>query len=806
MRNGLIQTWSVLFLCTLGWICVDPAIGADEPAPDAAEATEVSDEGIFAEGAEASADEGLPEGQEVSMGTFGQIDLHIKDLELTNVLQILSVQSQRNIVASKNVSGSISADLYGVDFYEALEAILHTNGFGYREKGNFIYVYTAEELAALEEVQRELTTRLVKLNYTTASDMSTYITPLLSQSGSVAVSGETTQGFQPSLNDAGENSSAHGDMLLIRDFAEHVDEIVSVISQIDTRPEQVLVEATVLNAQLNEANAFGTDLSILMDYKLGDFLGSPLNVVDSLIGGQTNGANTPLIQAIGPGQALQSTAGNTATGDSTFKFGVINSNIAAFVRMLDRVTDTTVVARPKLLVLNRQKAELLVGSKLGYISTTATETASTQTVEFLEVGTQLTVRPFVSNDGYIRMELRPSVSDGFTRAVGAFVIPEETTNELTTNVIVRNGQTVVLGGLFKEDTIVTREQVPFVGDIPILGAAFKGHDDSTLRTEVIFLITPTIMKDQSMYAAGDDAADQIEHVRVGARQQLLPWSRDKLTSSHMQEAMKHYKAGDMEKAEWAVNKALNLDPSMISALKLKEEITGNRPFAPQRSILNDVINSMVEEAAAVTEPMQDPAANPAGVQLDAKQELDADAIEAGIEMPGDDTEADYMVVPLVDEADDAPADAEPVSNEIVEPQEQADTELDMPAEEQAAPAEEEAPADEPMSDAGETTEGEWVPVPAITSDADLEAQAAADAADAEPVAEVTEMEPAEDAGEHAATDEPATEEQAADAETASPEETQAVAETEDDGVLDVIGTWLPEEEGQTEDAAPATEE
>ena len=511
-------------------------------------------------------------------------------------------------------------------------------------------------------------------------------------------------------------------MLLVRDFAENVDEIVSVLSQIDTRPEQVLVEATVLNAQLNEANAFGTDLSILMDYKLGDFLGTPLNVVDSLITGATNNANTPLIQAIGPGQALQSTPGNTATGPSTFKFGVINSNIAAFVRMLDRVTDTTIVARPKLLVLNRQKADLLVGRKLGYLSTTATETSTTQTVEFLEVGTQLTVRPFVSADGFIRMELRPSVSDGFTRNVGSFVIPEETTNELTTNVIVRNGQTVVLGGLFKEDTVVTREQVPFVGDLPILGAAFKGHDDSTVRSEVIFLITPTIMKDKALGNAGVAAAEQVESTRIGAGNGLLPWSRDRMTASHMREAMAAYEAGDMKKAEFAANKALNLDPNMISALKLKEAISGERPFAPERSILNDVISTMMEEQAAMKPEVNIGEAKdaPAGIQLDAKQEIEPDAIEAGIQMPEDDglSSTDYMVVPLVDEASDEPADAEPVSNEIVEPTVD-DSEPVMideasdNAEPEAGviePAAEEHAEDDAMSDADTATEGEWVPV------------------------------------------------------------------------------------------------
>src|SRR5205085_2434138 len=107
-------------------------------------------------------------------------------------------------------------------------------------------------------------------------------------------------------------------------------------------------------------------------------------------------------------------------------------------------------------------------------------------------GTQLYFRPFVTNEGMIRMELKPQVSEAQIRDSrdsngGAITIPDEITNELVTNVIVGDGQTVVLGGLFKEQTQTTRRQVPFLGDIPIVGLAFRGNEDSTVRSEVIFL-------------------------------------------------------------------------------------------------------------------------------------------------------------------------------------------------------------------------------------------------------------------------------------------------------------------------------
>lgn len=620
---------AAVFFCSLGWIYAGSVFGDDSaesvmvdaavaaaaqasaaetpveapaavtPAPAPAKAPS-----LFAPAAD---EPPVTNGNAVKVGSFGQIDLHVKELDLTQVLQLLSIQSQRNIVASRNVSGTVSADLYGVDFYEAMDAILHTNGFGYREKGNFIYVYTANEIKAMEEAERKVVSRLVRLNYITAADASTFVQPLLSAAGSIAVSADAKSGFIPTTSDGGANSFAHADTLIIRDYPQNVDEIAAVLKELDVRPKQVLVEATILQARLSESNAWGVDLTILADFAVSEFT-NPLSAIDDLIDG-----------TVGPsGGAGQSTTGAT-TGDSSLRVGIVTDSVAAFIKALDSVTDTTVLANPKLLVLNRQKSDLLVGERLGYLSTTATETSTTQTVEFLDTGTQLTLRPFVSDDGFVRLELRPSISDGETKLVGDFVIPNQTTQELTTNVMVRSGQTVVLGGLFKEDTVISRRQVPWLGDIPIAGAAFKGQDDTVERSEVIFMVTPTIVKDESMYAAGERMKDSIELARVGARQGLLPWSRSKMTASHLREAMDYMDAGNKDKALWAVNKALTLDPSFVEARRLKEQITGETEWSPGNSMLNHAINEMVKEQApdmpSATEPAVDGPSADAGATV-----------------------------------------------------------------------------------------------------------------------------------------------------------------------------------------------
>ena len=588
-------------------------------------------------------DDALPPGQVIQVGALGEIDLHVKELELTRVLEVLSLQSRRNIVASKAVDGEVSADLYGVDFYEALDAILKPNGYGYREDGRFIYVYTRDELTQMAAENRELVHKIVRLDYINATDASAFVSPLLSEAGQIAVSAQPQAGMKPSVSDGGANSSAHVDTLVIRDFPENVEQIVAALDELDRRPQQVLVEATVLQAKLNENNALGVDFAIFADLDPGDFA-NPLGSVDELI----SGAVQP-----GSGTGLTSTPGNTQTGNANFKIGVMGQESAVFIRALDSITDTTVLATPRLLVLNRQRADLSIGEKLGYLSTTATDTSTTQTVELLEVGTQLSLRPFVSEDGFIRLELKPTVSDGnTTRVVNNFVIPETNNQELTTNVIIQSGQTVVLGGLFKEDTTINRQQVPGVGDIPLLGAAFKGQDDSILRSEVIFLVKATIVKDKSLRAQGERAMDDVDRACVGARQGLLPWSRSKLVGSHLRRAMEQLEAGDRDKALWSVNLALYLQPGSVEAIRLKEQITGKR----MRGTMSPVIRTSIDDAisgsldrmptpapgdAPATAPAPGPASEAGSnsvTQPDTKPSPDANATTATATKPQPKTE------------------------------------------------------------------------------------------------------------------------------------------------------------------------
>ncbi len=528
------------------------------------------------------------------------VDLHVSDEDLANVLEMLSIQSQRNIVASKAVNARVTANLYGVTFYEALDAILNVNGFGYIKQGNFIYVYTAQELKEIEKAQRQKMSKVINLNYLNAIDAAEFVKPLLSETGQIKTNGKTAAFPTPGSVPLGTDDYAGSATMVIIDFEDRISEIEALVRQLDTQPAQVLVEATILQTSLTEANAFGVDFSIIADMDFSDFvrLGGPINATNALIGGATDATRTTPLPTDGDGRSLTSSVGNTA-GPGGLKLGIVKDDVAVFLRVLDEVTDTTILSNPKILALNRMPSRVLVGRKVGYLSSTSTDTATTQTVEFLDTGTQLNFRPFVTNEGKVRMELKPQVSEAVIRdtndsAGNSVTIPDEITNELVTNVIVGDGQTVVLGGLFREQTSTARRQIPFLGDIPIIGQAFRGNDDNTSRNEIIFLITPTIITDSALGAAGQRGKSYIQNVRAGTREGLLFWSREKRTSRMNVEAERLAESGDTEKALWKIQCSLSMNHNQPEAIALRERLNGRTTLWPERSFLERVLHGDTE--------------------------------------------------------------------------------------------------------------------------------------------------------------------------------------------------------------------
>ncbi len=536
----------LLSLC-LGWV-IAPSIALAEEPTTTAKAESVDGSTVVVKGQD-------------------RVEMHVADVPLSTILRMLSAQSKRNIIAGPQVKGTVTADLYDVSFDEALDAILRTNNCAYEERGRFIYVYTLGELAKMraEEVEEPFVARLFRLNYVTPKDLQSLIQPLLSKEGKMSMTPDAATGLDTSATEAGGNTHSGPDTLMIYDRASVIAEVEKVIREFDVRPRQVLIEATILRADLGEDNALGIDFNMVSGVDFEMLASQSTGVTDITTGRvpqpELNNTNTALRTDFN---------GNVPLGG--LSFGVIKDQIAVFLRALEAVTDTTVLANPKILALNKQRGLVIVGRRDGYLTTTVTETTAIQTVEFLETGTQLVFRPFIGDDGYVRMEIHPEDSTG---ELNESNLPFETTTEVTSNILIRDGHTILIGGLFREATTAVRSQVPIMGNIPGVGALFRSTNDNTTREEVIILMTVHVIKDEEQYAkVGAKLAEEAMQLRIGMRRGIQMYGRERLSMAHYHMAQQHFKAGRRSKALWDARMSLHISPKYLPAIKLKEKIVG----------------------------------------------------------------------------------------------------------------------------------------------------------------------------------------------------------------------------------------
>lgn len=515
----------------------------------------------------------------VKVGAGGTFNIQARDTDLRMILQLLSAQSKRNIVATREIGGKVTADLYGVTFKEALDAVLRASSYVYEEKGNFIYVYTPEQLEKIRKAERKMGVQTFKLTYVTATDARTLVSPALSAEGSIAITPASGTGITPSKTDAGGNSYGAEDVIVVRDYEDNLKRITQIIHELDVRPDQVLIEATVLRVTLNESTALGIDFNTLAGI---DFQ-SVHATSDGLEDLQKGELGEDEIKSKASAAAIR-TDFTSAIEGAGLNFGFISNHFAFFIKALETVTPTTVLANPKLLVINKQRGEVLVGNRDGYLTTTITETVATQTVQFLETGTKLIVRPYIGRDGYVRLEIHPEDSSGSVAQVGNAVLPSQTTTEVTSNVLVKDGHTIVIGGLFRERTTTGRAQVPVAGNLPIVGALFRRTADATVREEVIILVTPRIIKQAADEGTSDQLKEQVERYRIGARKGLQWFGRDRLAQCHMRAAKKDLANGKIDNALWNIDLALNMTPQMTEAIQFKERLTGKAYWSDESRV------------------------------------------------------------------------------------------------------------------------------------------------------------------------------------------------------------------------------
>ena len=497
-----------------------------------------------------------------SEGQPESFSLQIQDADISEVLDMLGQLSGLNILVGTGVSGKVTANLENVTIDEALHAILRSLGFVFQKEGNFIFVLTSTDAEARKKLERKIVTKVYRPNYISVADLKELITPLMTETiGKMAVTKPPEMGISTDSEKAGADSITQQDALLVQDYAEVIEEIDGVVDEMDVPPAQVVIEAMIMSVTLDDDMEFGVNFALLNDSldNLGVVgNGSALNVANAM----PDGTNAALVPAAG--QFLADTAG--------LKYGAISENAGVFINALETIADTNLVASPQLRVLNKQKAQLIIGDRISYKTLAFNGTQTVEEVSFLDSGTKLLFRPYIAPDGLIRMAIHPERSSAVIDPLTG--LPNQKTTEVTTNVMVRDGHTIVIGGLIEEQVSENYQRVPLLGALPLIGPAFRSKTEEVNRTELIVLITPRIVHAPEDAATGETIRQENERRADNFRNNLTRMNRRNLARIEYEKAQDYFEADRLLKARTHVNLAMRHSKNNKDILALRDQIEG----------------------------------------------------------------------------------------------------------------------------------------------------------------------------------------------------------------------------------------
>lgn len=521
-----------------------PAPAPPLPAPDALPApSALEQEPAPVASAETRQDVRRVEGDD-------SLSISIQNTDLRAVLETISRETGLNIIASKNVAGTVTANLNNVDIETALTAILKSTGYVAAREGNIIYVGAPTDLALMAQSQERIETRIYRPNYVKAADLQALFAPLISTDGKLTVTSPAQVDIPADQTKTGGNNFAGAEAIIVRDYETVLAQLDEIFAEVDAKPSQVAIEAMILSVKLSDTYRFGVNFSALRDR-----------------------ANTRVVSGT-PGTSL----GSVNVTDGGLQFGFLDASLGMFIDCLEEIGDTNVIASPRLTCLNKQRAEIQIGEELGYVSTTVTESSSTQSINFLSVGTLLRMRPFIGSDGLIRLEVHPELSTGSVDVQQGLSLPQKAVTQVTTNVLCPDGCTVVIGGLIREDLTTNTSQIPLLGNVPYMGWLFRQKDQTIDRNEIIVLITPRIVSEPFMTDEGTRLGNDFTQRQAVYFNKMSPIGKRNLGQHHLRLARAAYNANDQVAAMKQVNLAIHYDPQSRDAVVLRNEIVAAGGF------------------------------------------------------------------------------------------------------------------------------------------------------------------------------------------------------------------------------------
>ena len=368
------------------------------------------------------------------------ISISFRDVEISEAMEMLAKKERVNILLAKAVVGTINVNLYDVTIDEAIHSIASAAGFAVERRNGTYYILRHDD-AGKHQDSGLTKVQTFKIQYSDPSVVEQILKKYLSRYGSITIMQERK-------------------LLLVEDMPNYIERVARLLRELDQQPRQILIEAKILEVTLDDTESYGLDWRKIVTAQKGD----------------GNFGIRGLSSPASPG----------------FFFDFINPNIEVFLDTLKARGRVRTLSTPKLLAMENQEAQVIIGDRIGYKVTTTINQVTTESIEFLESGVILKVTPSVDGQGRIMLDVHPEVSTGNI----ADGIPSQTATAITTQLLVPDQKTVFMGGLMKQRLTEVHDGVPVLGDLPIVGRLFSNREKVSVNTETVVLITPYLIDER----------------------------------------------------------------------------------------------------------------------------------------------------------------------------------------------------------------------------------------------------------------------------------------------------------------------
>lgn len=407
-----------------------------------------------------------------------EICVDFRETPIEDVLMIMAKQADVDIIKSPKVEGKVTASLTDIPLAEALSNILESHGYSYVTTENMIRVVPKEEIL---DVREAIISRVYKITYADVVEVEKALKKFISERGAISSNPGTSN-------------------IIVSDVESKIKAMDAFVEEIDQVTSQILVEAKIYDITSKDRMDLG------VEWQMGTQTGY---LVDS-----TSFINGPPIGTPGNADILTETtphltsnflgATNKATDTSgLFRFGIANDNVRldAIIKAQQEDVRAKLLANPRIMVLDNQQAEIKIVEEIPYQELTESSAGgSIGTTAFRDVGVELRVTPHLTREGLIRLTLNPK----FSMRTGDVVLagvnnaspqPIVATRETITTALIRDGQTVVIGGMKKQDVSQQVNKIPLLGDLPLVGLLFRFEGESTVNSELVVFITPHLVNE-----------------------------------------------------------------------------------------------------------------------------------------------------------------------------------------------------------------------------------------------------------------------------------------------------------------------